>query len=181
MRVYYFNIRNKFNLITFPKHGCTQICKYVSELNGYFDKHNHSYKHNKCDMYKKIHKCGVKMSDYNISLPTYIVIRNVNSRVLSYFLSNYKGELSFRQFVNKLEMFKKKDINHLGNIVMKLLKSGIQSDNAKFIYLEQFNKNFNKILEKFDLKLNLDKYIINNSEKHIRIIKKNIIIKNIII
>ena len=80
---------NKFNIITFPKHGCTQIIKYVSEINGYFKNHNHSYFTNNCNQFGHIHNCGKKNFSYNQDLPTYIITRLPEYKILSYYLSNY--------------------------------------------------------------------------------------------
>jgi len=85
-----FCIQNKFNIVTFPKCGCTQICKWASECNGYFDKHCHSYSNNVCSVYGSIHACGRRNYSFNKELPTYIIYRLPHERILSYYTSNFR-------------------------------------------------------------------------------------------
>jgi len=102
MTIHYFNIQNKFNIVTTQKIGCTSLCKYVSEWLGIFEEHNHSYNTNHCSKHKYIHNCMSKKMSFNPDNKTYIVYRLPEERVLSYYLGNYYGDLSFDKFVDKV-------------------------------------------------------------------------------
>lgn len=57
----------KFNIITFPKVGCTQIIKYCS-FNKDMKDHQHSWESNFCSKYETIHKCAKQSFEENYEL-----------------------------------------------------------------------------------------------------------------
>ena len=172
--MYSFIIENKFNLITFPKHGCTQIIKIISELYGYFDIHQHSYDTNFCKKHNNIHTCGSSNSSFDKKLPTYIVSRTIEDKILSYYLSNYRytwsikeiekkyKNNSFSEFVKNLDYFSK-DTEHLGLLSKKVSK--FEFNEFKLIDLNDFNENFRLILGEYNIKKTfIDSNIINKKQ-----------------
>lgn len=129
--MYCFCIDNKFNIISIPKCGCTQIIKYISQYLGIFNLHEHSFTHNYCNKHRNIHRCGAScLYSYNPKLPTYLVTRPIELRVLSYFKANYyhhkiiNDNPTFEYFVNNLDSYYKFDNHHLGMISDKLKEKG---------------------------------------------------------
>ncbi len=96
---YCFCIQNKFNIVTFPKCGCTQICKWASECNGYFDEHSHSYSNSRCSIHENVHACGQANCSFHEGLPTYVVYRFPHERILSYYNSNFHRKKLLYKFV----------------------------------------------------------------------------------
>lgn len=130
--MYSFCIDNKFNIVCIPKMGCTQIIKYMSEYLGIFDLHKHSYTENTCAKHGNIHNCGHRLYSYNSNLPTYLVTRSIELRVLSYFKSNYyhhkkiNANPTFENFVDNLHLYYKFDPHHLGMISDKIKSKRIR-------------------------------------------------------
>lgn len=163
--MYCFCINNKFNIITFPKHGCTQIIKYISQYLNIFDSHEHSFKTNNCNKFNSIHACGSRFKSYNPNVPTYLVTRPIELKVLSYFKANHyyhkriHENPSFVYFIDNLEVYYKNDIHHLGMIHQKL--KGIKID--YLLDLKNLENNLNDLFIKYGINFKFNKeYIINS-------------------
>lgn len=154
--MYVFCIDNKFNIIALPKCGCTQIIKYVSQYYNYFDSHGHSFVHNNCRKYGNIHSFGSLLSRYNPNIPTYLITRPVELRVLSYYKANYyhhKNVLTnstFQQFVDNLDKYYNYDKHHLGMISESLKKKNVKVD--YLLNLSNLENNLNALFEEYDIK-----------------------------
>ena len=187
---YIFNIKNKFNILTFPKHGCTQIIKIVSEINNIFHLHNHSYNTNDCSVYGTIHNCGQNNKTYNANLPTYLITRKIEDKILSYYLSNYTPDIfitnylkldkkyfnmTFNEFVNNINYFQYKDA-HLQFI--KPINKLLNIKNLKLLDLSNLDNELKKIFIKYNIKFDYKKerHVINNSKRHFA--TKNILLTN---
>lgn len=171
---YYFDLQDKFNLIAFPKCGCTQIIKICTEINNTFKSHNHSYKHNKCDKHLTIHACGRAHSNLNEKNLSYIALRPPVERVLSFYLANYHDvinnaadselkNLSFKEFV---DLFTENKITHDDHLVPYVETiNRLKGINFKLIKLECFNKFIQEmsIKHRFGLHDIEKKSVINNT------------------
>ena len=165
--MYCFCIDNKFNIIAIPKCGCTQIIKYISQYLGIFNLHQHSFTTNYCNKHKNIHNCGNSLFCYNSKLPTYLVTRPIELRVLSYFKANYyyhkriNDNPTFEYFVNNLDLYYKSDIHHLGVISDKLKKREIKVD--YLLDLRNIEVNLNNLFNQYNIKYTFVKDNIINS------------------
>jgi hypothetical protein len=166
--MYSFNIENKFNLISFPKLGCTQVIKYVSDYLDYFSDHQHSYSNNNCKEFENIHNCGAKNFKLNINQPTFLVTRKIQDRVLSYYLSNnyfYKKvngfhDPTFKEFVEHLNLFYSFDEHHLGFIYKNLKKYKIKNLNK--LNLDNLEPTLNNLFQEFGIEFVFNKELIIN-------------------
>lgn len=153
--MYIFCIDNKFNIIALPKCGCTQIIKYVSQYYNFFDSHGHSFVHNKCRKYGNIHNFGSLICRYNPNIPTYLITRPVELRVLSYYKANYyhhKKVLTnstFQQFVDNLDTYYNYDKHHLGMISEALKKKNVKVD--YLLNLSNLENNLNALFKEYDI------------------------------
>ena len=133
-----FCIQNKFNIVTFPKCGCTQICKWASECNGYFDEHRHSYSNSRCPVYENVHACGQINYSFHEELPTYIVYRFPHERILSYYNSNFHRIIPLDEFVFKIcerKLWGDKEQHHLEDRFEDVKKYG----DATTVHLDKLN------------------------------------------
>jgi hypothetical protein len=165
-----FNINDKFNLVTYNKCGSTQIIKLLSVYYNYFTKHNHSFHNNSCNKYNLIRTCAANMlnNEINNSNITYFIIRKHNYRILSYYLSNYNGNLSFEDFVNNLINNKINHNNHLNSYFDTYTLQKFKK--IKIIQLNNLNQFF---LDKFSMSINNTK-IENSSSNFFNTYNKNI-------
>ena len=165
--MYSFCIDNKFNIIAIPKCGCTQIIKYISQYLSIFNLHQHSFTTNLCNKYKNIHDCGSSLYCYNSKLPTYLVTRPIELRVLSYFKANYyyhkkiNDNPTFEYFVNNLDLYYKHDIHHLGMILDVIKERGIKVD--YLLDLRNIEVTLNKLFNQYNIKYTFVKDIIINN------------------
>lgn len=164
--MYCFCIDNKFNIISIPKNGCTQIIKYISQYLNIFDLHEHSFTTNNCNKYNNIHTCGSRMYSYNSTLPTYLITRPIELKVLSYFKANYyyhkkiNDNPTFEYFVNNLHTYYNNDIHHLGMIENQL--KGIKID--YLLDLKDIEIALNNLFNQHNINFTFVKQnIINNS------------------
>ena len=142
---YRFNVKNLFNLITYPKHGCTQISQWVAECGG----RAIDYEQHRC---QNVHGWYKKYSgQWNSEKLTYAIYRLPHERALSYYLSNYSyaingrhknyNNLSFLEFVDNLPKIQKLDRHHLGSFspkIKSLIKEGKILE-FKLLNLKDFN------------------------------------------
>lgn len=165
--MYCFCIDNKFNIIAMPKCGCTQIIKYISQYLGIFNLHQHSFTNNYCNKHKSIHTCGASLFCYNSKLPTYLVTRPIELRVLSYFKANYyhhsiiNDNPTFEYFVNNLDVYYKHDIHHLGMISEEFKERRIKVD--YLLDLRNIEANLNNLFNQYNIKYTFVKDNIINS------------------
>ena len=166
--MYSFCIDNKFNIISIPKCGCTQIIKYISQYLDIFNSHQHSFTTNHCNKHGTIHSCGKSLYCYNSKLPTYLITRPIELRVLSYFKANYyyhkiiNNNPTFEYFVNYLDLYYKHDIPHLGMISDVIKKRGIKVD--YLLDLRNIEDSLNNLFNQYNIKYTFVKdIIINNS------------------
>ena len=165
--MYCFCIENKFNIVAIPKCGCTQIIKYISQYLDIFNLHEHSFTANTCNKYKNIHSCGSRMYSYNSKLPTYLVTRPIELRVLSYFKANHydhkiiNDNPTFEYFVDNLHLYYKRDIHHLGMISELIKTIGIKVD--YLLDLRNIEVNLNNLFNQYNIKYTFVKDIIVNN------------------
>jgi hypothetical protein len=99
-------IFKNFNIITFPKVGCTQIIKLCTDTEEYKN-HKHSFENNKCSRYGNIHNCGLSVKSENPNLEYLVFYRYPHERILSFFKGNcyyhpaFK-EMSLDEFIEKI-------------------------------------------------------------------------------
>lgn len=165
--MYCFCVDNKFNIISIQKCGCTQIIKYMSQYLGIFNLHEHSFTNNYCNKHRNIHKCGAScLYSYNSKLPTYLVTRPIELRVLSYFKANYyhhkkiNDNPTFEYFVNNLDSYYKFDNHHLGMISDKIKKRG---KGIILLDLRDIETNLNNLFNQYNIKYTFVKDNIINS------------------
>jgi len=165
--MYSFCIDNKFNIVAIPKCGCTQVIKYISQFLNIFDLHQHSFTHNVCNKSRNIHSCGSSLYSYNSKLPTYLITRPIELRVLSYFKANYyhhkiiNDNPTFEYFVNNLDLYYKHDIHHIGMISDEIKKRGIKVD--YLLDLRNIEVNLNNLFNKYNIKYTFVKDVIVNN------------------
>ena len=115
--VYQFNINNSFNIVTYPKHGCTQITQWAAECRG----KGIDYEQHRC---QGAHSWARTMAGtWNPENITYVVYREPWERALSHYLSNYEysihqrhrpyRNLSFSEYVESIANIMKLDAHHL--------------------------------------------------------------------
>ena len=71
---YYSLLFKEYNVISFPKTGCTQVIKYCTDLEQYVD-HGHSYTSNTCLKNGTIHNCGNVLRSENETFKYLIPVR----------------------------------------------------------------------------------------------------------
>ena len=160
-----FNINDKFNIITFPKCGSTQIIKILLYEKGLFEKHNHSWYHN--SEHNLIRTCASNELNKNINYNniTYVFIREHKYRILSYYLSNYNENLSFYNFIKKLINNKINHNNHLDPFIIpnniKIIEL-VDMKNINIFFNEKFNTDkFNN--ENFNIENNSNNFFNNKN------------------
>lgn len=138
------NFKN-YNILSFPKCGCTTLIKLCSDIEK-FKHHNHSYEHNNCDIYKKIHVCSYKTFKYNNNHKSIVIYRYPHERLISFYNSNYIGcskeKFNFNKFIDLSinDQSKIKGIKHHTYPINKLLRRRkIKKSNITFIHLSKLN------------------------------------------
>lgn len=165
--MYCFVIENKFNLVCIPKNGCSQVIKYISQYLNIFKSHNHSFVGNECSIYENIHSCASELFNYNPNLPTYLVTRKVELRILSYFKANYDNykmiheNPTFNYFIENLDIFYNFDEHHLGKISEKLKLYNIKID--YLINLEKLEENLTNLFKEYNIDYFFKKEISSNN------------------
>ena len=140
------NYKNQ-NILCFPKCGSTNIIKYCMDIPEFIN-HHHSYTSNHCSKYEKIHNCGGNEFKLLKNRPIIIIWKYPHERIISFFNSNYNGNLSFTMYVEEIL----KDINrikvikhHIQLIYKKLKNKGLENNkNLKFIHLSKLNEFWKK-------------------------------------
>lgn len=170
-KIYKLNVRNKFNILTLPKQGCTQIGIIISDINGYFDNHGHSWENGFCDTNQNIHNCMDRNSSFNKSQKTYMFSRKIEEKILSYYLANYAymqnnhdkkyKNLSFYDFVQNLDFFTKKDFGHIGH-----MDPFIKSNEIEILDLDNFFTTFQGLLNDYEIDYKIKNNIISNNTKN---------------
>lgn len=169
--MYSFCIDNKFNIISIPKCGCTQIIKYISQYLGFFNLHQHSFTNNVCNKNRNIHACGHSIYSYNKNLPTYLISRPIELRILSYFKANYydhkviNDNPTFENFVDNLYLYYKRDTHHIGMVSDIIKQRGIKVD--YLLDLRNIEVHLNNLFNQYNIKYTFVKdIIINNTTKN---------------
>lgn len=99
----YSFVYKDFNIIAFPKAGCTQIIKLCTNTDKY-KKHAHSFDSNDCAKHGTIHDCATQQRNEDPSLPYLVFYRYPHERVLSFFNANCRGDEVYFKGMN-LETF----------------------------------------------------------------------------
>ena len=148
------------NIITFPNVGCTFIIKVCQDIEQ-FKHHNHSYKHNRCDIHQYTHKCAMmSYKKINMNKPMIIIYRYPHERIRSFYKANYSGDLNFQDFLNKV-LDDPQSINGYFGHTITIKESinkhkGLRESKKKiFFHLSQFNtlmkESFNKDVSKLKI------------------------------
>lgn len=173
------------NIIAFPKCGSTNLIKICTDIPA-FKYHNHSYKHNNCSIYKKIHSCAGTAFKFHKQNPTIIIYRYPHERFVSFYYGNnyvIPKNLSFENFVNSvLENPKsvKGFIHHCSPISQLLTvrnKDLYNTKNKFFVHLSELNdfwlKKFNIDISKLKIRnktksssYNFDKKLLHKIKNH---------------
>ena len=114
----YIFIYKGFNVVAFPKVGCTQIIKLCTNTDKY-KKHEHSFDSNDCSKYGSIHGCARQQEKEDPSLPYLVFYRYPHERILSFFNANCGWEAPFKgmnleTFINTVsdKKFRHKSFDH---------------------------------------------------------------------
>lgn len=92
-----------FNVVAFPKAGCTQIIKLCTDTDQYKN-HEHSFDSNDCAKYGTIHGCATQQRNEDPGLPYLVFYRYPHERILSFFNANCRGDEAYFKGMN-LETF----------------------------------------------------------------------------
>ena len=135
------NINNSFNILTYPKHGSTQIIQWAAECMG-----------KKVDYEQHRSPRWSLWGKWNPENTTYIIYREPWERVLSHYLSNYEysvhqrhsrySNLSFSEYVDDIFDIMKLDMHHLkpfSPTVKSLRQNGLIGE-LKLLNLTNLNK-----------------------------------------
>ena len=155
---YYSLIFKDYNVISFPKVGCTQVIKYCTDLEQYAD-HGHSYTSNTCLKNSTIHNCGAVLRSENKNFKYLIPVRYPHERILSYFWSNNgcRTQLDLDTAFQNHVVHNHSFMGHMSEI--RLFKP--KNDKVLYFHLEDLNevwKEFFDIDHDDDVCINKSKY-----------------------
>jgi hypothetical protein len=90
----YFLNNNNYNIVTFPKVGCTFLIKLCTISKKEYENHGHNFENNFCKKNKTIHNCGRIMNNKNFieNKPIIVIYRYPHERILSFYYANYGGK-----------------------------------------------------------------------------------------
>jgi len=148
--------KENYNILAFPKVGCTFLIKLCTIGNIKYKNHGHKYQTNQCKKHKNIHQCGNKNSKYDKNKQIIVFYRFPHERILSFYYGNYNGnaklKLSLEEFVNKILV----DQNFLPGLyyhtypIIQKIREHVIFKNKKIIYyhLKELNNTWKTIFKK---------------------------------
>lgn len=152
-----------YNIVAFPKCGCTQIIKLCTDTPEYSHM-NHGYNHNKCSVHGTIHNCGNALRKEDPSLEYLLFYRFPHERIVSFYYGNacyhptYKN-MNLNDFIDNITENKLKEPVYKGHL--SLISSFTPKNTCKYIHLSNLNKVWQ---DYFSIDIN-EFIIINKTEK----------------
>lgn len=152
-----------YNIVSFPKCGCTQIIKLCTDTPEY-SHFNHDYNHNKCSVYGTIHNCGNALRKEDPSLEYLLFYRFPHERIESFYYSNASyhpifKNMSLNSFIGSITKNRSKDPVYEGHLTP--ISSFTPRNKCKYIHLNNLNKTWHD-----HFGIDISKFtIINKTEK----------------